>query len=499
MIHPRRIVLAGFFHETHTFVSGQIGLDEFTIYRGESLLEKRGDGSPIDGFLEIADKENWSVVPIVDYTVLPGATIEHAAFEAFWRELEAGLTTALADGPVDGIWLALHGAAVTTECEDVEGELLSRIRRLRGFEALPIFGVFDLHATFTAAMAKNANGLVGYRENPHIDARDSAVRSAELMARALRESVVPHMVSRNAPVIWPPTGTGTADSPMRDLERLARSIEAGSSSIWAVNVVGGFAFADVTDAGVAFSIITTGNDAEAEAALHSLVDLAVSLRERGVPDEWDLDDALVEASKSENGPVIIVEPADNIGGGSGGDCTAVLRALLRHGTDNAAVAIADPEAVTELQDVKPGETSRIRIGGKRSQPDQGPVTVDATLVRLSGGRFTLEDRNSHLAASQGVSFDMGPCAVVKIEDKVTVLLTSRKTPPFDLAQFRTQGIEPEALSVIGVKAAAAHRRAYDPIAAASYTVSTAGPCASDLRKLPYRRVRRPIFPLDPIQ
>ena len=106
---------------------------------------------------------------------------------------------------------------------------------------------------------------------------------------------------------------------MRDLERLARTIEAGSSSIWAVNVVAGFAFADVTDAGVAFSIITTGDNAEAEAALQSLVDLAVSLRERGVPDEWDLDEALAAAGKAEDGPVIIVEPADNIGGGSGGD------------------------------------------------------------------------------------------------------------------------------------------------------------------------------------
>jgi microcystin degradation protein MlrC len=81
---------------------------------------------------------------------------------------------------------------------------------------------------------------------------------------------------------------------------------------------------------------------------------------------------------------------------------------------------------------------------------------------------------------------------------VTILLTSRATPPFDLGQWRSQGIDPESLHVIGVKAAAGHRQAYDPIAAASYTVDTPGPCAENLRQLPYHHVRRPIFPLDDI-
>jgi microcystin degradation protein MlrC len=81
---------------------------------------------------------------------------------------------------------------------------------------------------------------------------------------------------------------------------------------------------------------------------------------------------------------------------------------------------------------------------------------------------------------------------------ITLLLTSRKTPPFDLGQWRSQGIHPEQLRVIGVKAAVAHRRAYDAIAKASYTVDTPGPCSSNLRSLPFRRIRRPIYPLDEI-
>jgi microcystin degradation protein MlrC len=161
------------------------------------------------------------------------------------------------------------------------------------------------------------------------------------------------------------------------------------------------------------------------------------------------------------------------------------------------VVINDPVAVEALRDVPTGGSARLSIGGKGSSLDEGPVAVEARLLTRSNGRFTLEDRNSHLAAMQGINVDMGPCRVARVEG-VTVLLTSRKTPPFDLGQWRSQGIEPSSLSIIGVKAAVAHRRAYDAIAAASYWVRTPGPCASDLRVLPYRRVRRPIFPPDEI-
>ena len=174
-----RILLAGLFHETHTFVDETTSIADYSMNRGAAIVARRGDGSTIDGFLEVAEREGWEVVPIVDYSALPSGTTEQAVFEQFWTELRSGIADALKAGGLDGIWLGLHGAMVTTKSVDPEGELLGRIRRIPGAEALPLFGVFDLHATFTAAMAANADGLVGYRENPHIDARDAAVRSAD--------------------------------------------------------------------------------------------------------------------------------------------------------------------------------------------------------------------------------------------------------------------------------------------------------------------------------
>jgi microcystin degradation protein MlrC len=181
------------------------------------------------------------------------------------------------------------------------------------------------------------------------------------------------------------------------------------------------------------------------------------------------------------GLTVLVEPSDNIGGGAPGDGTGLLRALLRHGIPNAAVAICDPAAVRELTAGK----RCIHIGGKGSRLDEGPVELEVELVALNDGRFELEDKNSHLASMCGDAFDMGPCAVVK-HAEITILLTSVKTPPFDLGQWRSQGIEPTQLSAIGVKAAVAHRRAYDKIATRMLWVDTPGPCSSNLSTLPFK-------------
>ena len=183
-----------------------------------------------------------------------------------------------------------------------------------------------------------------------------------------------------------------------------------------------------------------------------------------------------------------------LGGTSNHFRTDVLRALLRHDAQGAAIVIADPVAIAELASTPVGGSARIAVGGRGSALDPGPVALDVAVVSRSNGLFTLEDRNSHLVASVGVNIDMGPCVVVRHRG-VTILLTTRKTPPFDLGQLRSQGIVPEKQRLIVAKAAVAHRRAYDPIATASYTLRTRGPCTSDLPRLPYRRAR-PIFARD---
>jgi len=488
-----KIFLAGIFHETHSFTDDRTRLDDFLIHRGKALLERIGDGSQVDGFLTTAAREGWEVIPAANYLCGASGMVEHAVFESFWDEIKPVLVAALAGG-LDGIFLSLHGAMVTTELEDPDGELLERIRALPGAAHLPIFGVFDLHATLTQKMGALSDGLVCYRECPHDDTYESAVRATELLARCLRTGVRPRQHVLVTPIVWPPTGTGTRDGAMHALEAAARRMERDIPGVLAVNVSAGYAYADVHDAGVAFSIITEGEDEAARAGLRELARIAWDMRSDGIPQEHDLDQVVRDFKPGGKGPVLLVEPADNIGGGGPGDCTDVMRALLKYDVDGAGVVMADAAAVAALQSVPVGGRITLDIGGKGSRLDPGPVTLEVELVSRSDGRFELEDLQSQIVVL-GRTIDMGPSAVVRHRG-LTILLTSKRLAPMDLGQWRSQGIDPEKLSMIGVKAAVGHRRAYEKIASASFTVSTNGPCTSDLARLPYKRIRRPVFPLD---
>lgn len=489
-----RVLVAGLFHETHTFLEGRTQLADFEVRLGDELLKCAGDASPLGGALEAAKGFGWTVLPTADFRASPSATVADEVVATFWRELRQRAEPELKRG-VDGIFLVLHGAMVSESLPDVEGELLARLRALPGAERVPIFGVFDLHANFSPTMAAHTNCLVAYRENPHTDGRESAVRAAKLLQRCFETGQVPRMVFEPTPIVWPPTGTGTANEPMRGLEAYARSIEDDAPEIWVANAVAGFSFADTRDTGVSFSVCTTARDTNARAALKDLSNLALRTRELGNATEPPVDEVLAKLLPAPPGLTVLVEPSDNIGGGAPGDGTGLLRAMLRHRLPNCALALNDPEAVAQLAALPLGARVTLPLGGKGSRLDAGPLMLEVELLSRRDGRFKLEDKQSHLASMCGDGFDMGPCAVVR-HGEVTLLLTSRKTPPFDLGQWRSQGLEPRDFSFLGVKAAVAHRRAYDPIAARMLWVDTPGPCTSNVRALPYRRIRRPVFPLD---
>jgi microcystin degradation protein MlrC len=490
----KRILLAGLFHETHTFLDRFTPLDDFSQRRGSQLLDAAGDGSPLAGAVETAREAGWQLLPLVDFRATPSATVADRVVEQFWEEFEAAARPELERG-VDGIFLILHGAMVSQSIVDVEGELLRRIRHLPGAKDLPLGGVLDLHANCTAEMAQHSDALVAYRENPHADAHAAAVRAARLFDRILLSGQRPRTVWEHPPLMWPPTGTATAAEPMLGLETLARQIESEHPEILAVNVLSGFSFADTPETGVSFTAVTLGDPDDARCELGRLSRYALEHRAVGNATDLPIAEVMPRLPQHTAGPVLLVEPSDNIGGGAPGDGTGVLRALVEHDVANSAVAICDPQAVSAAIDAGVGAHVTLALGGKESLLDRGPLSLPVEVISLSDGRFELEDRHSHLASMCGTHADMGPSAVVRHRG-ILILLNSRKMPPFDLGQWRSQGIHPESLQVIGVKAAVAHRRAYDPIARASYTVDTPGPCSSNLRSFPFRKIRRPIYPLD---
>jgi len=493
MTAPGRILLAGLFNETHTFLEEPAKVRDFSVRLDRELVDSRGDGSPMDGFLESAEEFGWEVVPSIDSRGMPGGIVPAEVVEEFWERFRSD---ALAVDPVDAVYLILHGAMAAVGCPDVEGEILSRLRGLPGYEETPVFAVLDLHANVTPLMAQHADALILYRENPHIDARQTAVRAASLLNHCLEKGIRPSVHYARPPLILSPSATGTADEPMKSLLRLARELESATEGVFEAGVAAGFSFADLPESGMSFSVVAESGEA-ARSCLEKLCARAWALRETS--EIHHLSEAEISAvlREVEDGPNILVEPSDNIGAGAPGDGTGILRLLLQFADRPSAVVINDAAAVATVAGLEEGAETELPIGGRGSRFDRGPIRLKVTRISLSDGKFTLEDPQSHLASIRGLHIDMGPCAVVRHRG-ILILLTSNRTPPFDLGQLRSQGIEPTALWAIGVKAAIAHRRAYNTIARRSFDVATPGPCAGDPRVFDYGCLRHPVHPIDSI-
>jgi microcystin degradation protein MlrC len=496
-----QVLVFGLFHETHCFLRGSTGTKAFEIREEASVFDAMGDSSPLGGVLEYADQQGWDVVPTLCASAVPGPMVEAEVFERYWHRFEEIAAPRLAAG-VDAIFAILHGAFVCDHQCDVDGEVLRRIRTLPGASSIPMFGVYDLHANYSQAMAMNADCLVGYRENPHTDARESAIRAAALMSRSLLERKRPRQVLKQVPVLLPPTATASRAQPMKRLLELARSLEKQHSSFWAVNVNAGFAYADTPDTGLSFSIVTDGDEDEAQEALKQLTELALEHLEDCTSELESMQQVfhrLKEMQRSGGLPglTVLVEPSDNIGAGAPGNGTALLQAMVENEIANGAICLWAPEAVELLSKNQPGDVVSLQFEGSGSMHSNLPLFFECKLLRLCDGLFELENKQSHLASMSGDRFDMGQCAIVTHRG-VVILLTSNRTPPMDLGQWRHVGLAPEKYSVLVVKAAVAHRKAYDPIATRQIWVDTPGPCSSNLTSFAYGKIRRPMFPLDVI-
>jgi microcystin degradation protein MlrC len=345
-------------------------------------------------------------------------------------------------------------------------------------------------------MARSASIFTGYRENPHTDARQAGERAASLLDQVMHSGVQAQVVALKPPVLYSPKGTSTSAEPMLSLQRMARQLEAEHLELLEVCVLPGFAYADVPCAGVSLCATTTGEPRRAEGLLEPLAQYALAHALEGNPLDPPIAEVMPQVLALPQGPIGLIEPSDNIGGGTPGDGTGILQALLQYGVKNSAVVINDPQAATACHTAGIGDRLTLAIGGKVDRFHGPTLELPVELLRRSDGRFSLENEKSHLASLVGRQVDMGLSAVVAHQG-IHILLTTHKTPPMDLGQLRSQGLRPEDLYLIGIKAAISHKAAYDPILRASFYADTPGLGSSDLRRFPYRHLPRPVAPLDP--
>lgn len=492
-----RVLAAAILHETNTFNRAPTTLDHFAgryLVRGITEARERltGTGTEIGGILAEADARGWDLVLPVAAACGPSGPLDAAG----WRSLRDAVLEAAADGAVDGVVLALHGAMVTEGCHDPEGDLLAALRARLGPD-VPIVATLDMHANVTAAMASAADALLAYRTYPHVDQAETARRACDLLARRM---AAPE--ERAATVLVRPPMLDAADhgrtdppGPMAPLLEAARRLEA-RPNVWSASIQIGFPWADVAEAGPSVAMSgPTDARAELERAAEDLAqglwasrhDTALVFPGRAA--------AMAEAARSGGqGPLVLADFADNPAAGAYGDSPNLLRAMLAAGLSDAAFAtLCDPEAVRACHAAGVGARLRLRLGGRHVPDLTPPLAVEGTVARLSDGRFTCDG-----PMLRGVTLSMGQAACLRVEG-VDVVLCSRPTAVTDLALFRSLGIEPRALRTIALKSRNHCRAAFGPIARDVMLVDAGGIASMRLADLPYRHLRRPVWPLDPVE
>jgi microcystin degradation protein MlrC len=311
--------------------------------------------------------------------------------------------------------------------------------------------------------------------------------------RRLLAGARPATAFASVPILAVPGRQGTDDLPMRELLARVHAIEA-DPRVLVVTLAGGFCYSDVPEAGIAIVVSTDGDPVLASAYAAELQALAWAQRDAFVQRNLAPAEAVRLALAAPPGrPAILVDGPDNIGGGAPGDGTVLLAELLRQGATEAAVVIADPEAVAAAYSAGVGGAFAGDVGGKTDRFHGDPVPVRGTVRLLADGRFTY--RGSYMT---GQERSMGLTAVLDVAGNHLVL-TERKTMPFDAQHLRAVGISPEWCRAIVVKSATAWRAAFADIAGPVYEADTPGICTTNLANLPYQHLRRPIFPLDPTE
>jgi len=484
-----KLTVAGLFHETNTFAPGLTEPDDFARERvqGVEAFYNRYEHTrtSMGGVIEGVRLEQAELECGLYAAATPSGMVSRPAAEAL---MDAVLSSI--DLSCDGMVVILHGAMVAEGLPDVEGELLRRIRDIAG-PGMPIAITLDLHANISRQMVDHADLLVGYDTYPHIDAYERAVEAVQLLARLVRGEIKPALsLAQPRLLIVPQVMLTDAEGPMKVLMERAFAIER-DPEILNVTVAGGFPYSDVPDAGVAF-VVTADNDMRLAAQYAEELSLmAWELRDELKSAGYPAAEAAALAFAEPEGPVILVEGSDNVGGGAPADATHVLKELIG-APKKTLIVIRDADAAQLAHRQGVGTAFRAAIGGKSGGSLHGePVMIEGIVRLLSDGRYT------HIGPYMtGQWADMGLTAVIEC-CHLSVIVTEKRTPPWDPGHVASAGLRAEDFHAIVVKSAIAWKTAFGSLCKTIIPVDTPGCCGENLSHFQYTHINRPIYPLDP--
>ena len=481
-----KLILGGIMHETHSFSVEPTTVESLGGYRGDELLAFAGTNHSVGGVLDGAEADGIDIVPTFFVDCVSTGTPDRETFETLTDELVDRIGKAL---PADGIVLTLHGAMVAEGSDSAEAEIVRRIRNRVG-TTMPIAVTLDFHANLGPELVELADIITVYDTYPHIDAGERAREAVRLLIQVIRGEIQPTRALAMPPMMPAPQAQFTHSGLFADLFEIAHGYEASGDAL-SISLCGGFAYSDVPQAGSSVLVTTNDDPDRARAIALEIATRAWDERDRVLVQNVPPDTAVAEAIAFPDGPVMLVDVGDNIGGGTPGDGTVLLGELLRQGAKDATIVMCDPAAVSEAISAGPGGHFRFEVGGKTDRHHGDPVLVEGTVTTITDGHWVHEGPEN-----AGVPVEMGPTALVQAAG-VNVILSTIKSMPGDQQQLKSLGIDPLSQHIIVVKAAVRWRGGYGPIAKHAILVDTPGIGSAELTQFPYQQIRRPIFPLDP--
>ncbi|MCM2293205.1 M81 family metallopeptidase [Allorhizobium sp. BGMRC 0089] len=458
-----RIAVGGIHTECSTSSPVLMQIEDFRVLRGEALLQA--------DYFSFLEGEGLEHLPLLHARAVPGGPVARAVYEAFKEDFLERLHAAL---PLDGLYLAMHGAMNVEGMDDAEGDWIAAARAVVG-ETCLVAASYDLHGNVTQKIIDQLDIFAAYRTAPHIDVRETMIRAWSMLVRALKSGERPGVAWAPVPVLLPGERTSTEDEPAKSLYRLLPEYDQ-RPGIWDANLMVGYVWADEPRA-TACAVVTAVNR---EAAGHVAAEIADGYWQarqdfRFGPVTGPLEEMLDLAETCETRPVILADSGDNPTGGGVGDRADVLKALITRHFDGAIMAgITDRPAVDACFAAGLGAKLVVKIGGSLD-PASPSVEVEVEVVRL--------DDPGHAAERQ---------AVVKIGG-ISLVLAAKRRPYHNLTDFARHGLDVATARLVVVKSGYLSPE-LQPLANPNLMALTDGVINQDIERLPSHRRRQPSFP-----
>jgi microcystin degradation protein MlrC len=484
-----RFAIGGFAHETNTFCPGVTELDAFKRHWAEAddlFTAHRGVRTDIGGMIAAAERLGIELVPALATSTEPSATIARDTFDTITSTMLGYIKAAL---PVDAVVLGVHGAGSAEGIDDIEGAFLGMVRELIGPD-VPLVVTLDLHGNTTQAMVDAADLLLYCHEYPHIDMFERGEEAVDLAAKLVNGSINPVMHFRHLPIMFAPSSTFVGPAKLINERCFEWERQPG---VIDCNFTHGFPHTDVSVIATTILVTTDGDPDLAKRAADDVTGLFIENLDGFLQSLPNADQAIAEALAATELPVVVAEVSDNPGGGAPGDGTHLLRALLNANEPRTAFGfIWDPQTAALSHKAGVGSQIRVALGGFWDDLHGAPIEADAYVKSLTDGRFVLTN-----PMGAGATVDLGPCARLVIGN-VDVIVSSMRTQTLDPGPFLLHGIDVTTYRVLAIKSQQHFRGGFTNLAGTIIRADTPGLTTVNLDNLPYKRITRPIWPLDPL-